>query len=204
MGLLSGAITIRRYRLDPVFHGTHEDVLAGLKAGVFEPLRPSEIGPTAGWVHANNMLDIEFSHEDVFVGPVACFSLRIDERRPSARLVRDLAAKELRETMQAEGRQRPHPGELALFREAVEHRLIPKCLPSPRIIDLMWDVPANTVYIFSAARKSQETIAGTFFQSFSRVLHPVHAARLAAEQADGDTLWNLLDAMDYSFAGDDR
>ncbi len=108
MPLLSGAMSVRRYRVigRTDAYGREQLVELLTEQCFREPRSAAKGGRNLGWVTLENLCDTDFSTQNVFFDQYFCFSLRIDDKRLPARLVSGLLDLRIRDWLAESGRDR--------------------------------------------------------------------------------------------------
>ncbi len=189
MGVLSGTMTVRRYRVEgQVPH----DVGEALDAWAFRPSAdPARRTDIEGWVSVHNLLDTGFGDRDTWLyDHYAVFALRIDRKVLPARLVRALLEKR-ESTWRAEhGRPRVPREVRDGMKEQIEDDLLARSLPRVQVHEVCWDLTAGCLLFHHQGETVNERFRALFHRTFGLRLRAETPLDLVADAAP-----ELLDAL---------
>jgi hypothetical protein len=184
MGFASGAISFRRFAVigqQPAI--VDQDLLDKLAA---HALKERDLGipeeEEYGWIGGRHILDGHFSFENnVFADSLFC-GLRLDTNRVPSSL------KNAYQIMEEEAVAKTNPSGFIsklqkreakdTVRRKMEDELRSGRFRRSKMLPLLWDVPAATVYC-AASNKSQEKLQEIFERTFGLELQPLSAGSLA-------------------------
>lgn len=200
MPLLTGALGGRRYRVIGDFNPEiRETYLDRLREEAFrEPRSAAKGGENLGWVTLHNLCDTEFSGESCFFTQYFCFSLRIDNKRLPAKLVKALLELRMRDWLAESGREKVPTVVKKEMREQLELELFPRQLPSVAVHDVCWDLTRGTAHFFSNSGRANEVFRTLFAKSFQLETRPIGPLQLIAEHGQADTWVPALDRIGYA------
>jgi DNA recombination-dependent growth factor C len=183
MGILSGALTVRRFRVSgDVPEGFREAYRDQLNAYAFrEP--PNEQGKqeVEGWAQVHNLLDTDFGDDNRWLyEPYALFSLRIDKKVLPARRLRATVDKECERWRVAHDQARCPPPVRAEIRDRVEQEFLRRTLPQVRVAEVCWNMQEGFAVVHSLSETTVDRVRRRFYQTFGLRLVP----------------WSPLDWMD--------
>lgn len=180
MGLLSSSVALTRYMTlgkprEP-FMETVRDALA--QHAVQDIDGETEV-KTVGWAGFEKHFSADFDPEFLANGEHLTFCLRMDKKSLPGKVVRKnvaiLARKKLAET----NRRYLSKEEKQDLREQVEAALLTKIPASPTVVDVLWDLSADEVWLFSTQKAAREEFEELFNKSFGMVLIPLFPYTLA-------------------------
>jgi len=179
MGILSGALTARRYRVDgEVPIGFREGFAEGLRSYAFQ----DKSSPTAGeelvgWVEIHNLLDVGF--EDInrwLYDHYAIFSLRVDKRVLPAKLFKAHLEKRVEAWCQEHQRSKCPAAVRGELKELLEFEMLQKTLPRVSVYEVCWNVTDGWLLFHNLSDRANERFVKLFFETFG--LHPKPEAPL--------------------------
>ncbi len=206
MGLLSNTVSLTAF--DVVGEAPQQDLMpwieAQLQQHAFSSIEHSSEELSLGWVELD-----DFQARD-FISPgtwwrenYVTFSLRRDQRRLPAALVKgELKREQDKYLAQNPTFQRVPKNENEELKELVRTRLLARVLPSPTVLDVLWDTRKNQLLFASVSKRAIDDLVDLFSKSFTGlrlvVKHPAARARSVVP----DTLREALDAT-LTTAADD-
>lgn len=167
MGLLARSAGFVRYAVEGEPPANFWDFAAQRIADrAFRDIDDSFEERSVGWVSVAGMFDHEFSQAPYAVGDYLILSLRVDERKVAAAILKKFCLKEeerLKKLRQVPKLSRTQRVEI---KENIQLMLLKKALPAPAVYDLCWNLAEGTVLFFSGNQKAQETFEEFFRQTF--------------------------------------
>ncbi len=186
MSLLQGAFSLKRYLvLGPV--PEEKDLLAGLDEQRYRPFEDGTEEERFGWVDWRNPLITPPEAEWVGQDRFALFGLRIDTRRVPPVLLK--AHVDLRLAGLMKEKDLAFVGKEARIslQDEVKVELLRKVLPTPKVVEVAWDLKGGLLWTTATSSKVQGVLAQLFVKSFGLELQPLAplllAGRLAPEMA---------------------
>jgi hypothetical protein len=171
MGLLSNSATFVRYAVEGDIPANFWDFAAErIRRNAFRDIDDTYDEYSIGWVSVLNMFDAEFSYASYAAGDYIALSMRIDERKVSAAVLKKFCLKE-EERLKKE-RQIPKlgRGQRLEIKENMQLMLMKKSVPVPAVYDLCWNLADNTVLFFSTNAKAQAALEEFFKETFDLFL----------------------------------
>lgn len=198
MSLLQGSVSLRRFLvLGPV---PDEAALAdGLHQDRFHPFEDGVEEERQGWADWRNPLE-EPDANYASVERFAVFSLRTDTRRVPKALLKAHVDKRLQALMQEKDLAFVGKEARISIGDEVKLELIKKVLPTPKIVDVAWDLKGGVLWSSSNSNKVQSALMGLFMKSFGCELQPLSPILLAARVSPAISTEGLLalDPLDLS------
>jgi len=184
MSILQGTVSLKRFLvLGPV--PDPKDLQAGLEQDQFRPFQDGTEEERIGWCDWRNPLITPPDEDWVGQERFAVFGLRIDTRRVPPALLK--AHVELRlQTLQKE-KDLAFIGKEARIslQDEVKLELLRKVLPTPKVIEVAWDLKGGILWTTASSSKAQGALTSLFIKSFGCEIHPlaplVLAGRLSPE-----------------------
>lgn len=128
----------------------------------FIELTPSqEFG--CGWVHPEDMFKSNFGTEDLVVTESIICGFRYDKKSVPAALVKKLFKEKLKEREKELG-GKLEKADKQVLKEECKELLVLKALPNPKMIQWIWNMEENTIFIDVKSEK----IIGDFIELFSK------------------------------------
>ncbi|MBI4914117.1 MAG: recombination-associated protein RdgC [Acidobacteria bacterium] len=184
MSLLQGGLSLRRFlALGPV--PEERELLAALAGEPFRPFQDGMEEERHGWADWRNPLITPPEPDWVMQDRFALFALRIDTRRVPPLLLR--AHVELRLAALLKEKDLAFVGKEAriALQDEVKADLLRKVLPTPRVVEVAWDLRGGVLWTTAASGKAQSALAQIFHKSFGIEIQPmaplVLAGRLCPE-----------------------
>lgn len=144
-----------------------------------------------GWVSVTNMFDTDFEFASYAAGNYVTLSMRLDERKVSAAIVKKFVQKE-EERIKKEKQLRKIPRSMRVeIKERIQNELMRKALPMPSVFDLCWNMEDSTLLFFSTNKKAQALLEDLFKESFGLSLIqqiPYLCGEHILDEADMDKL----------------
>ena len=172
MSMLQGSVSLKRFLvLGPV--PDEKDLLAGLEQDQFRAFQDGLEEERAGWCDWRNPLitppDGDWVGQDRF----AVFALRIDTRRVPTTLLK--AHVDLRLQSLQKEKDLAFVGKEARISLAdeVKVELLRKVLPTPRVVEVAWDLKGGILWTTASSAKAQGVLTTLFIKSFGCEIHPL-------------------------------
>jgi len=198
MGLLSNTVSLTAF--DVVGDVPQQDLIpwieTQLKQHAFSSIEHSSEEFSLGWVELDDFQARDFMDPGTWWREnYVTFSLRRDQRRLPAALVKgELKREQDKFLAQNPTFQRVPKNENEELKELVRTRLLTRVLPSPTVLDVLWDTQKNQLLFASTSKRAIDDLVDLFSKSFTGlrlvVKHPVARARSVVP----DPLREALDA----------
>ncbi len=172
MSMLQGTVSLKRFLvLGPV--PGEEDLLAGLAQDQFRPFQDGLEEERMGWCDWRNPLITPPDGNWVSQERFAVFGLRIDTRRVPPTLLK--AHVDLRLQALQKEKDLTFVGKEARISLAdeVKVELLRKVLPSPKVVEVAWDLKGGILWTTASSSKAQGALASLFIKSFGCEVHPL-------------------------------
>ena len=173
MGILSGALTARRYRISGRIPDGFRDIFAdALRTyGFRERSGPVSGEEQVGWVEIGNLLDTGFEDLNRWLyDRYALFSLRVDKKVVPTKLFRAHLDKRVQAWCQEHQRQRCPAAARAELKELLEFEMLQKTLPRVSVYEVCWNVVDGWLLFHNLSERANERFIKIFFETFG--LHP--------------------------------
>jgi recombination associated protein RdgC len=197
MGLLSSSVSITRYKVEgrlpePII----ETVATGLKKNTLIDIDNEAFESAIGWTSFDTPFNPNFEGSSFVVGPHFFFSMRMDKKNISAKVVKKMYTQQMAKTLAESGREYLSREEKRLIKDAVIQTLYLRIPATPNVYDLIWKYEDAELWFFSHQKAANEALETLFSKSFRLTLirlFPYTAAMLTAglSEAHLDSLSSL-------------
>jgi len=175
MGLLSGALTMRRFRVGGALpDGWRERLRDGLEEHAFrEPPVEARKEEYEGWVRVQNLLDADFDDYNQWLFQNhAVFALRVDKKVLPGKLLRAHVDKKCRAWCADKGVERIPASVRKEIQEKLEEDWLKRALPRVTVIEICWNVVDGWVVLAGASEKVADRVRKRFHRTFGMELLP--------------------------------
>jgi hypothetical protein len=172
MGLLKGAFTFSRYRIQGDLPEPSGPFLKGqMKTYAFREMTSGAEEKSKGWASIENVLDTDFAQASYAFGNYFAFLLRMDRKAipPSLLKIKFLEAerKWRKENPGRRGKQQADE-----IKERIRLELLTRAHPSPSFFDICWAVAGKWLLFGSLTSKAGEEFEDLFKRTFQVSLSP--------------------------------
>ena len=200
MGLIKGNFSFIRFAVEGQLpQAFHAFIDSRLKANSFRESRHATEEKRLGWVSATDILNTDFNKDDYALGDYLIFSLRVDHKLISPKLMKVRLLEEQKRFMTERGQARIGKAAGEDLKEKVKLELLARSEPVPSFYDVLWNIGQNRVYFSSLSDKVADDFVDLFKKTFSlglkRIMpqeHPLLPQNLKREDDD---------ATDFSLIG---
>ncbi|HNX93876.1 MAG TPA: recombination-associated protein RdgC [Holophaga sp.] len=182
MSLLQGSLSLRRFLvLGPI--PDEGALLEGLQQDAFHPFQDGLEEERVGWCDWRNPLitppDANWVSQDRF----AIFGLRTDTRRVPAALLKAHVDLRLQKLMKEKDLAFVGKEARISLQDEVKAELLMKVLPTPKVVEVAWDLKGGLLWTTATSSKPQGALSGLFMKSFGCELQPLAPLLLAGRLA---------------------
>ena len=186
MGLVKGNFSFMQFSVEGQLPQAFTAFInTRIKGSSFREARNSTEEKRMGWVSVTDILDAEFEKANYVLGDYLIFSLRIDRKLISPKLMKIRLMEEQRRFLAEHGQTRIGKAMNEGLKEKVKLELMTKSDPVPSFYDVLWAVGQNKVYFSSLSDKVADDFVDLFKKTFSlslrRILPQEHPQALAAK-----------------------
>jgi recombination associated protein RdgC len=168
MGLLKGNFTFARFHVEGQLPQAFLNFInSRIKANSFKDSVKSTEEKRMGWVSLTDILDTDFENANYALGDFLIFSLRIDRKLISPKLMKIKLLEEERRFLAQSGKSRIHKQMSTAIKDKVKLELLTKLDAIPSFYDVCWAVGQNTVYFSSLSDKVADDFIDLFKKTFS-------------------------------------
>jgi hypothetical protein len=133
----------------------------------FTPLAPEdEASEAVGWCVIERPFDLDFQPDRLFYDRFVLLGFRVDKWKIPGVLLRAQVADEEQRMLSRAGREKLTRAEKEDIKLRVIGRLRKKILPTSRAFDVLWDLDAGTVLLFTHSARATEEFAALFTTTF--------------------------------------
>ncbi len=171
MGLLSSSVSINRYYVegkiqDPVL----EVVKKGLTKYSFKETGDTPADKIVGWTSFNNHFKPDFEGSSFVLADYFVFSLRIDKKSVSSKIIKKYLYFETLKRLEESGRGYLSANEKKLVKEQVLAVLLLRVPATPNVYDVVWNYEKSMLCFFSNNKSANEEFETLFQRSFKHHL----------------------------------
>lgn len=167
MGLLSPTVSVTRYKVEGKVEEPILDTIAkGLKENVIKDVDEDISAKRVGWTSFENPFTPDFRGSSFVIGTHMVFSLRIDKKVISQKIIRKHYAIEAAKRLAESGRQFLTRDEKKMIKDHVTDTLMLRIPSTPYVYDLIWDYDSSSLCFFSNLKSANEELETLFSQSF--------------------------------------
>jgi len=146
------------------FEITQGEAFNALKSNTFVELSPTQdFGH--GWVSIEDMFSTEFTMEDTVAVNAIVGGYRYDKQSVPGPLLKKLYKEKVREREKEEG-CKLEKDDKAILKDECRQLLLPKVLPSPKLVTWIWDYDNHLVYIDAKSVGVVEKFMTLFTRTF--------------------------------------
>ena len=171
MGLLSSSVSINRYYVEGKIE---EPVLDTVKKGLVKhSFRENDDDPSTkktGWTSFNNHFNPTFNGSSFVIDELFIFSLRIDKKSVSPKIIRKFFFIETAKRLEESGRGYLTANEKKAVKEQVTDTLFLRVPAVPNIYDIVWNYEKSMLWFFSSNKPANEELEILFSASFNQSL----------------------------------
>ena len=188
MSILSGSVSITRYNvLGKIEAPITENIANGLTANTIAEIDNQISDKAIGWTSFDKPFQPNFEGSSFVYGSYFVFSLRIDKKNITPKVLKKHYTIEAANRMAENGREYLSKTEKKLVKDHVINRLSLRIPATPNVYDLIWNHDDSVVWFFSNLKAANEELETLFAKSFSLSLirlFPYTAADLSSGLSD--------------------
>lgn len=167
MGLLSSSVSIIRYHVEGKINDSVLDLVReGLNKNSFQEIEEESSDRAAGWTSFNNHFNPDFNGSSFIIDDVFVFSLRIDKKTLSSKIVRKFYYIEMTKHLEKSDRGYLTANEKKQIKEHVLNVLYLRVPATPNIYDIVWSFEKSVLWFFSNNKSANEELEILFQKSF--------------------------------------
>lgn len=169
MGILTGALSVRRYRVDGELPDDwRESFRDGLNASGFQENRSrTSKEERHGWVQYHNLLDTTFDDTTKWMyNHYLLFSMRVDKKTLPARLFRAHLDKRVQGWCEENKRERCPAAVKTELKEALELEMLAQTLPRVAVHEACWNTNEGWVLFHNGSDLVNDSFRKLFMRTF--------------------------------------
>lgn len=168
MGIFSPSVSVTPYFVEgklqePII----ESVAIGLKKASLEEIDNQSSDKAVGWVCFKEPFATNFDNRSFLIANYFIFSLRIDKKTISKKIITKYINIETVKRLKSSGRDFLSRSEKKEIKENVISSLYLKIPSTPNIYDLIWNYESNSIFFFSNLKSANEDLENLFSRSFN-------------------------------------
>ena len=186
MGLFSSSVSIIRYQVTgelkkPVI----ETVRKGLQENMLNDMDEEITDKLTGWTSLEDPFNPDFTGSKFIIEPYFVFSLRIDKRSISPKIIKKQYSRLVAEQLKNTGRDFLSKSEKRSIKDHVINTLTLRIPPIPNIYDLIWNHEDSVLFFFTTLKAANEELETLFFKSFNLTLKRMIPFTMAEDPRTG-------------------
>jgi DNA recombination-dependent growth factor C len=171
MGFVKGTASYVRFAVEGDLPDNIWDFIADrVVSFAFKDIDDTYEEDSLGWVSVTNMFDTDFDFASYAAGNYVTLSMRLDERKVSAAIVKKFVQKEEERVKKEKQIPKISRSMRVEMKERIQNELMRKALPMPSVFDLCWNLEDSTLLFFSTNKKAQALLEDLFRESFGMTL----------------------------------
>lgn len=203
MGLIKGNFSFMQFAVEGQLPQAFTSFINNrIKGNSFREARNSTEEKRMGWVSLTDILDADFENANYTLGDYLIFSLRIDRKLVSPKLMKIRLMEEQRRFLAEHSQTRIGKSMNEALKEKVKLELMAKNDPVPSFYDVLWALGQNKVYFSSLSDKVADDFIDLFKKTFSLQLKRIlpHEYPLALKnKTEGDVAADDLSLIGREF-----
>ncbi|MFT7519750.1 MAG: recombination associated protein RdgC [Kiritimatiellia bacterium] len=198
MGILSGALTVRRFRIvGNIPEGFRELWRDRLNEQAFKD-SPIEVGKEEreGWVQIHNLLDTTFDDFNKWLyNDLVLLALRVDKKSLPGKLFKATLDKEFEKWCVEHEVKRCPKAEKEEIKDRLETAWLKRTLPKVAVTELCFNIQERYVILHSLSESASERVRKRFFQTFGLKLVPWSPLDGIEDEELRDALLDVVPSM---------
>jgi recombination associated protein RdgC len=188
MGILSASVSVTRYQVQgKVKTPVTENITNGLKDNTIAEIDNQISDKSVGWTSFDKPFQPNFEGSSFVYGSYFVFSLRIDKKSITPKVLKKQYTIEAAKRMAESGRDYLSKAEKKLVKDHVISGLCLRIPATPNVYDLVWNHEDSSVWFFTNLKAANEELESLFAKSFGLSLirmFPYTAAELSSGLSD--------------------
>ena len=188
MGILSASVSVTRYQVQgKVKAPITENITNGLKENAIAEIDNQISDKAVGWTSFDKPFQPNFEGSSFVYGSYFVFSLRIDKKSITPKVLKKQYTIEAAKRMAESGRDYLSKAEKKLVKDHVISGLCLRIPATPNVYDLVWNHEDSSVWFFTNLKAANEELETLFTKSFGLSLirmFPYTAAELSSGLSD--------------------
>lgn len=188
MGILSASVSVTRYQVQGKIKApVTENITNGLKENTIAEIDNQISEKSVGWTSFDKPFQPNFEGSSFVYGSYFVFSLRIDKKNITPKVLKKQYTIEAAKRMAESGRDYLSKAEKKLVKDHVISGLCLRIPATPNVYDLVWNHEDSSVWFFTNLKAANEELETLFTKSFGLSLirmFPYTAAELSSGLSD--------------------
>jgi len=188
MGILSASVSVTRYQVQGKIKApVTENITNGLKENTIAEIDNQISDKSVGWTSFDKPFQPNFEGSSFVYGSYFVFSLRIDKKNITPKVLKKQYTIEAAKRMDESGRDYLSKAEKKLVKDHVISGLCLRIPATPNVYDLVWNHEDSSVWFFTNLKAANEELETLFTKSFGLSLirmFPYTAAELSSGLSD--------------------
>lgn len=187
MGILKGALSVRRYRVDgEVPDGFRERYVEALESNQFrEALSAAHKEERVGWCQIHNLLDTSFGDLNRWLyNHYAVFAMRVDKKQLPAKYFKAHLEKKIEAWCKENNKERCPAAVKKELKENLEFEMLQQCLPKVQLYEVAWNVNEGWVLFHNSSELANDKFRKLFHRTFGLALFPHDPVDFVADLPD--------------------
>ena len=184
MGILSASVSVTRYQVQGKIKApVTENITNGLKDNTIAEIDNQISDKAVGWTSFDKPFQPDFEGSSFVYGSYFVFSLRIDKKNITPKVLKKQYTIEAAKRMAESGRDYLSKAEKKLVKDHVISGLCLRIPATPNVYDLVWNHEDSSVWFFTNLKAANEELETLFTKSFGLSLirmFPYTAAELSS------------------------
>jgi DNA recombination-dependent growth factor C len=184
MGILSASVSVTRYQVQGKIKApVTENITNGLKDNTIAEIDNQISEKSVGWTSFDKPFQPNFEGSSFVYGSYFVFSLRIDKKNITPKVLKKQYTIEAAKRMAESGRDYLSKAEKKLVKDHVISGLCLRIPATPNVYDLVWNHEDSSVWFFTNLKAANEELETLFSKSFGLSLirmFPYTAAELSS------------------------
>ena len=200
MGILKGALTVRRYHVEGEIPDDFRSIYVdALNDHAFRERPAASVGEeVVGWCQSHNLLDTDFSDLNRWLyNHYAMFSLRVDKKVLPAKLFKAHLEKRIQAWCEANGKTKAPRSVKDDTREQLEIEMLARTLPKVATTELCWNIVDNWVIVHNTSDRINDLVRRKFRETFGLVLTPFSPLDFLSESPEVAGVLEISGISDY-------
>ncbi|MDL2328360.1 recombination-associated protein RdgC [Desulfosarcina sp. OttesenSCG-928-A07] len=167
MGIFSSSVSLTQYHVegkidDPVL----ENIRAGLFKYAISDIDAESEDRAIGWTCFSDPFSTDFDANPFLIGSYFSFSMRIDKKSISSKVIQKHYVMEMKKRLEASGRDFLSKSEKKEIKDHVLYVLNKRVPATPSSYDLIWNYEEGRLLFFSTSKGANEELETLFTRSF--------------------------------------
>ncbi|NLD82077.1 MAG: recombination-associated protein RdgC, partial [Smithella sp.] len=168
MGLIKGNFSFMQFSVEGQLPQAFNAFVSNrIKGNSYREARNATEEKRMGWVSLTDILDADFEGANYALGDYLIFSLRIDRKQISPKLMKVRLMEEQRKFLAEHEQTRIGKAMNEGIKDRVRLELMSKSDPVPSFYDVLWAVGQNKLYFSSLSDKVADDFVELFKKTFS-------------------------------------